>query len=1060
MWKSKLNSICRAPYRLPIGAQLTVLVCFISCTSLLILSVTTGVYFTSNFKSLRAEQLLIAAQLKSSQIDQTLNLLYLQSLGVTGRDGIQSALVNYIAGNDTQENWSDAKDILEKFLNSSDIFSIATLYDTQFNIVLNTTNNGTGNDVEENILESLSPLSGTAPLPASLETIGMLTDPVKNGSTYLMSMSIPIFANPSIILFDSRVYGYVTIVMSASSIRSVFNDTTALDNSLVCVTSAIYENSTEPAKYHFVFAPYGSNDALMGIKFPIVNDTFLSNAFVQGGQGSVQKANFFFSKSVALGYSPCGFTLTNWVATVFQPESVFIAPSIKLTKIIVITVVCTAVLVGLTTFPISHWAVKPIVRLQKATELIAEGRHLKSNGATSSSTPSRSSSRRSRKSFESSVSNLVVFKKDVEKTDTRNYQNSATLNSSHDSTNNDKLSDLDIQSNISSGFQSNSNLINARIPIYRRLFEDELSELTETFNVMTDALDHHYALLEHRVKARTKELEAAKIEAESANEAKTVFIANISHELRTPLNGILGMTAIAMEDTDRDTTQNSLKLIFRSGELLLHILTELLTFSKNVLKRTNLEKVDFSIIDIALQAKSIFGKIAKDQHVKFSILISPNILRSMVLWGDSNRIMQIVMNLVSNALKFTPEDGEVTVRIKLLGEYDKERSEREKFKAVYIKAGTEVGPQKDPIKNSNKESKNIVASNPVSTIKNIEESSQVSDSESADSESEAIYDNTIFQREFKNNMLTQEDGKIPGTSIDIQKTWVISMEVQDTGPGISSKLQNSVFEPFVQGDQSLSRQYGGTGLGLSICRQLSALMNGTMTLDSTVGVGSKFTFTVPLLQTREVSLNDIDATFEDEFNFNSKKNRKVKFKNTKIQDQSDSSISNKNSKTIKKEKEKLNPDRPLLQNTGTAKSSKEIITLSHLTKPFNFLLVEDNKMNQEVIKRMLKLEKIEDIDLACDGQEAIDKVKEIQKCGKHYDLIFMDIQMPNIDGYAATNIIRNELNYVYPIVALTALADEDNVKKCFESGMNGFLAKPIKRFQLRDILKEYEPLNQ
>ena len=124
---------------------------------------------------------------------------------------------------------------------------------------------------------------------------------------------------------------------------------------------------------------------------------------------------------------------------------------------------------------------------------------------------------------------------------------------------------------------------------------------------MTDELDRHYALLEERVRARTKQLEAAKIQAESANEAKTVFIANISHELRTPLNGILGMTAIAMAETDMQKVQNSLKLIFRSGELLLHILTELLTFSKNVLKRTKLEERDFSVMDIALQIKSIFG---------------------------------------------------------------------------------------------------------------------------------------------------------------------------------------------------------------------------------------------------------------------------------------------------------------------------------------------------------------------------------------------------------------------------------------------------------------------
>ena len=193
--------------------------------------------------------------------------------------------------------------------------------------------------------------------------------------------------------------------------------------------------------------------------------------------------------------------------------------------------------------------------------------------------------------------------------------------------------DTDRSSNRSHILTTSANLTEARLPDYRRLFSDELSDLTETFNTMTDALDQHYALLEDRVRARTKQLEAAKIEAEAANEAKTVFIANISHELRTPLNGILGMTAISMEETDVNKIRNSLKLIFRSGELLLHILTELLTFSKNVLQRTKLEKRDFCITDVALQIKSIFGKVAKDQRVRLSISLFPNLIRTMVLWG-------------------------------------------------------------------------------------------------------------------------------------------------------------------------------------------------------------------------------------------------------------------------------------------------------------------------------------------------------------------------------------------------------------------------------------------
>ncbi|RCK66564.1 Histidine protein kinase SLN1 [Candida viswanathii] len=180
----------------------------------------------------------------------------------------------------------------------------------------------------------------------------------------------------------------------------------------------------------------------------------------------------------------------------------------------------------------------------------------------------------------------------------------------------------------------------ARIPRSKKFFKDELTELSEAFNIMTEELDKQYTHLE---------------------DPKTVFIANISHELRTPLNGILGMTSIAMEEDDSDRIHDSLKLIHRSGELLLHILTELLTYSKNTLNRSKLEKSNFQILEIVYQVQSIFNKLAHDQRVNFKILVKPNLLK-IDLYGDSNRIIQIMMNLVSNSLKFTPVDGSLVFR--------------------------------------------------------------------------------------------------------------------------------------------------------------------------------------------------------------------------------------------------------------------------------------------------------------------------------------------------------------------------------------------------------------
>lgn len=132
------------------------------------------------------------------------------------------------------------------------------VYDSSFNAVLNATNNGTGDLIPEDVLDSLFPLSTDTPLPSSLETIGILTDPVLNSTDYLMSMSLPIFANPSIILTDSRVYGYITIIMSAEGLKSVFDDTTALERSSIAIISAVYNSQGKASGYHFIFPPSGS----------------------------------------------------------------------------------------------------------------------------------------------------------------------------------------------------------------------------------------------------------------------------------------------------------------------------------------------------------------------------------------------------------------------------------------------------------------------------------------------------------------------------------------------------------------------------------------------------------------------------------------------------------------------------------------------------------------------------------------------------------------------------------------------------------------------------------
>lgn len=144
------------------------------------------------------------------------------------------------------------------------------------------------------------------------------------------------------------------------------------------------------------------------------------------------------------------------------------------------------------------------------------------------------------------------------------------------------------------------------------------------------------------------------------------------------------------------------------------------------------------------------------------------------------------------------------------------------------------------------------------------------------------------------------------------------------------------------------------------------------------------------------------------------------------------------------------------------KSSDSVVqdsSLQCVSRPFeniSVLIAEDNKVNQEVLLRMLKLEGISNMIVAKDGFEAVNAVKAQMQDKKSFDIIFMDIQMPNLDGKQATEIIRNELHYQGTIIAVSAFTDHSNIEDCLAVGMNHFLAKPLRRPQLHSLLEDLQ----
>lgn len=244
--------------------------------------------------------------------------------------------------------------------------------------------------------------------------------------------------------------------------------------------------------------------------------------------------------------------------------------------------------------------------------------------------------------------------------------------------------------------------------------------------------------------------------------------------------------------------RRSLEVASVSSKSLLHLITELLTFSKNQVGRVaeTMVEEEFEIFQLKTQMKAIFGKMAADKAIALKVKFQPVKLKEMVFLGDGNRISQVLINLISNSLKFTPRQGCVQVQIKLLHEFN----------------------PNDPWGDVIHETRLL---HKVQTVL-----------PSADMAEESV-DYTVLP-EALNNL------------VEPDRTYLVSFRVSDNGPGIPLHLQNRVFEPFVQADISLSKAHEGVGLGLSICRQIAKMLDGTISLTSVEGEGATFTMLVPL----------------------------------------------------------------------------------------------------------------------------------------------------------------------------------------------------------------------
>jgi signal transduction histidine kinase/CheY-like chemotaxis protein len=542
--------------------------------------------------------------------------------------------------------------------------------------------------------------------------------------------------------------------------------------------------------------------------------------------------------------------------------------------------------------------------------------------------------------------------------------------------------------------------------------DDEIGKLAQAFNKMVSTTKDLIENLDRKVKERTRELEEARKKAEESTRLKSIFLANMSHEIRTPMNGIIGMAHLALKTDLSPRQKKYIEKIKTSAETLLGIINDILDMSKIESGKLTLEKTKFNLFSTIENVINVIEVKAQEKGLDVVVGYDPDVKENLI--GDSLRLSQVLMNLLSNAVKFT-EKGEVGLFVKRVG---KNRYRFEVF-------DTGIGIPEEKIKDLFQPFTQADASTTrkyggtglgLTISKQIVElmNGKIWVESKVGKGSRFIFEVELKEIETEDRFHRFPDKKV--LLVDDNKHW--------------HTILGTLLKSF---EIQVDHAYSGEEALEKVCRKKYDLilmdwkmpgMDGIETARKIKDVCSKCPENCNGNKT--VMIIMVSAYREDRIIEEAKKAGINIYLEKPI-----------NPYFLNHILYKIFAQHEDIRYSPKTKKQQEEYDISEI-KPANILLVEDNKINQDIITGLLENSEIK-VDIANDGKEAVELFKADPS---KYDLILMDIQMPVMDGFEATRQIR-EIDRDIPIIALSANAMKEDMEKSLKAGMNAHLNKPI-----------------